>query len=122
MLTQVFPLLIEKCSVEEQSHLVWQYMCTVPTILLEEFLPWTTRYLSSDEKLDVQHCIKLIVPNERLLQEVYPNLKLSSNVVKYLKLIMNSTGNHFLDSAREFFAGCQQHIWKEASTSNWTIQ
>ncbi|XP_047955559.1 zinc finger protein BRUTUS-like At1g74770 isoform X1 [Salvia hispanica] len=67
---QVFPLLIEKCSVEEQSHLVWQYMCTVPTILLEEFLPWTTRYLSSDEKLDVQHCIKLIVPNERLLQEV----------------------------------------------------
>ncbi|KAG6403986.1 hypothetical protein SASPL_136220 [Salvia splendens] len=67
---QVFPLLIEKCSVKEQSHLVWQYMCSVPTILLEEFLPWTTLYLSSDEKLDVQHCLKLIVPNERLLQEV----------------------------------------------------
>ncbi|XP_042017262.1 zinc finger protein BRUTUS-like At1g18910 isoform X2 [Salvia splendens] len=67
---QVFPLLIEKCSAEEQSHLVWQYMCSVPTILLEEILPWTTFYLSSDEKLDVLHCIKLIVPNERLLQEV----------------------------------------------------
>ncbi|XP_057806356.1 zinc finger protein BRUTUS-like At1g74770 [Salvia miltiorrhiza] len=67
---QVFPLLMEKCSREEQSQLIWQYMCSVPTILLEEFLPWMTLYLSTDEKVDVLHCIKLIVPKERLLQEV----------------------------------------------------
>lgn len=67
---QVFPLLIKKCSAEKQSQLVWQYMCSVPTILLEEFLPWTTLYLTSDEKLDVLECLKLIVPKERLLQEV----------------------------------------------------
>ncbi|KAL1541564.1 zinc finger protein BRUTUS-like [Salvia divinorum] len=67
---QIFPLLMEKCSPEAQSKLVWQYMCSVPTMLLEEFLPWTTLYLSSYEKLDVLYCIQLMVPKERLLQEV----------------------------------------------------
>ncbi|KAI3454605.1 hypothetical protein Pfo_011268 [Paulownia fortunei] len=67
---QVFPLLMEKFTSEEQSKLVWQYMCSVPIILLEEFFPWMTRCLTSDEKLDVLHCIKLIIPKERLLQEV----------------------------------------------------
>ncbi|XP_041998029.1 zinc finger protein BRUTUS-like At1g74770 [Salvia splendens] len=67
---QVFPLLMEKCSPEEQSQLVWQYMCSVPTILLEEFLPWMTLYLSSDQKIDVLNCVEVIIPKERLLQEV----------------------------------------------------
>ncbi|KAH6799025.1 hypothetical protein C2S51_035509 [Perilla frutescens var. frutescens] len=67
---QVFPLVMEKFTPEEQTQLVWQYMCSVPTILLEEFLPWMTDCLTSDEKLDVLHCIELIMPKERLLQEV----------------------------------------------------
>ncbi|KAL0342751.1 UNVERIFIED_CONTAM: Zinc finger protein BRUTUS-like [Sesamum calycinum] len=67
---QVFPLVKQKFTSEQQSQLVWQYMCSVPVILLEEFLPWMTLYLTSDEKLDVLGCIKLITPKERILQEV----------------------------------------------------
>lgn len=99
MSVQVFPLVMKKFTSEEQSQLVWQYMCSVPTVLLEDFLPWMSLYITPDEKLDVLHCIKLIMPEERLLQEVDPNLQFSSNVVKYLELIMASTGCHFLDSA-----------------------
>ncbi|KAL8457297.1 hypothetical protein ACS0TY_034416 [Phlomoides rotata] len=67
---QVFPLLMEKITAEEQSQLVWQYMCSVPIMILEEFLPWMILHLTSDEKLDVLNCITLIIPKERLLQEV----------------------------------------------------
>ncbi|KAK4489831.1 hypothetical protein RD792_000475 [Penstemon davidsonii] len=67
---QVFPLLKQKFTREEQSQLVWQYICSVPIILLEDFFPWVTFYLSSDERLDVLNCIKLIIPKERLLLEV----------------------------------------------------
>lgn len=99
MLMQVFPLVMEKFTPEEQSQLVWQYMCSVPTVLLEDFLPWMTLHITPDEKLDVLRCMKLIIPKERLLQEVDPKLQFSSYVVKYLELIMTSTGSHFLDSA-----------------------
>ncbi|KAK4394565.1 Zinc finger protein BRUTUS-like [Sesamum angolense] len=67
---EVFPLVKQKFTSEQQSQLVWQYICSVPVILLEEFLPWMTLYLTSDEKLDVLGCIKLITPKERILQEV----------------------------------------------------
>ncbi|CAA2997772.1 zinc finger protein BRUTUS-like At1g74770 isoform X1 [Olea europaea var. sylvestris] len=67
---QVFPLLMQKFSSTEQAQLVWRYMCSVPIILLEEFLPWMTSSLSSNEQLDVISCIEVIVPKERLLQEV----------------------------------------------------
>lgn len=67
---QVFPLLMQKFSSTEQAQLVWRYMCSVPIILLEEFLPWMTTSLSSNEQLDVISCIEVIVPKERLLQEV----------------------------------------------------
>lgn len=70
MSMQVFPLLMQKFTSDEQSQLVWQYMCSVPIILLEDFFPWMTLYLTSDEKLDVIHCINLIIPKDRLLQEV----------------------------------------------------
>lgn len=122
MWMQIYPLLMDKCSPEEQSKLVWRYMCSFPTMLLEEFLHWTTLYLTSYVKLDVLHCIQLMVPKERQLQEVDSMLKLSSNVVKYLTLIINSTGTHFMGAARGFFFWSQQHIWKEASASKWTIQ
>lgn len=75
---QVFPLVIDKFSPEEQCQLVWQYMCSVPTILLEEFFPWMTLHLTPDEKLGVLYCVKLIVPKERLLQEVDSKLRFSS--------------------------------------------
>lgn len=78
MLMQVFPLVMEKFTTEEQSQLVWQYMCSVPTVLLEDFLPWMTLHITPDEKLDVLHCMKLIMPKERLLQEVDPKLQFSS--------------------------------------------
>lgn len=67
---QVFPLVMEKFTTEEQSQLVWQYMCSVPTVLLEDFLPWMALHITPDEKLDVLHCMELIMPKERLLQEV----------------------------------------------------
>ncbi|XP_051136609.1 zinc finger protein BRUTUS-like At1g74770 [Andrographis paniculata] len=67
---QVFPMLMEKFTSEEQSQLVWQYMCSVPFMLLEDFFPWTAHHLSSHEKLDLEHCIRLIMPKEMLLQEV----------------------------------------------------
>ncbi|KAL7098679.1 hypothetical protein ACP275_09G033300 [Erythranthe tilingii] len=68
---QVFPLVMKKFDPEQQSQLVWQYICSVPTVLLEEFFPWMTLYLTKDEKLDLIHCINLILPKERLLQEVF---------------------------------------------------
>lgn len=67
---QVFPLLKQNFTSEEQAQLVWLYMCSVPVILLEEFLPWMTFHLSSDEKLEVLDCIKVVISREILLQEV----------------------------------------------------
>ncbi|GFP97673.1 uncharacterized ring finger protein c2f3.16 [Phtheirospermum japonicum] len=67
---QVFPSLLQNFTSEEQSKLVWQYMCSVPIILLEEFLPWMTLFLTSEEKQDVLDCVKIILPKERKLQEV----------------------------------------------------
>ncbi|KAF8390297.1 hypothetical protein HHK36_024822 [Tetracentron sinense] len=67
---QVFPLLMQHFSFKEQASLVWQFMCSVPIMLLEDFLPWMTSYLSPDEQDDVLHCIEEVVPKEKLLQEV----------------------------------------------------
>ncbi|KAA8542369.1 hypothetical protein F0562_023494 [Nyssa sinensis] len=67
---QVFPLLIKQFSPKEQSSLVWQFMCSVPVMLLEDFLPWMTSFLSPDELVDALRCIKEVVPKEKLLQEV----------------------------------------------------
>lgn len=76
---QVFPLLLQQFSPKEQASLVWQFMCSVPLVLLEDLLPWTISSLQHDEKEEVIHCIKEIVPDEKHLQEVdfnpssYPN-------------------------------------------------
>lgn len=75
MWKQVFPLLMEKLTAEEQSQLVCQYMYSVPAMILEELLPWMILHLTSDEKLDVLNCITLIIPKESLLQEVDPKLQ-----------------------------------------------
>lgn len=67
---QVFPLIIENFSFQEQASLVWQFICSVPAMVLEEFLPWMMSYLSQEEKTEVENCIKDVVPNEHSLQQV----------------------------------------------------
>ncbi|CAL9240681.1 unnamed protein product [Arabidopsis halleri] len=67
---QVFPLLIEKFSFREQASLVWQFICSVPVMVLEDFLPWMMSYLSQEEKIEVEDCIKDVVPAEDSMQQV----------------------------------------------------
>ncbi|KAL8118259.1 zinc finger protein BRUTUS-like At1g74770 [Apium graveolens] len=67
---QVFPLLMQQFSSSEQASLIWQFMCSVPVTLLEDFLPWMISVLSADEQLEVSRSMKEIVPEEKLLQEV----------------------------------------------------
>lgn len=78
---QVFPLLKQQFSSKEQASLVCQFLCSIPVILLEAILPWMFSFLSQDEKVDVRHCIKEILPEETSLQEVDPeiNCHASSN-------------------------------------------
>ncbi|CDO98421.1 unnamed protein product [Coffea canephora] len=67
---QVFPLLIEKFSVEEQASLVWQFLCSIPVDKLKEFLPWLSFSISPDENEEMQKCLCRIIPREILLQQV----------------------------------------------------
>ncbi|KAK9036720.1 hypothetical protein V6N11_078712 [Hibiscus sabdariffa] len=67
---QVFPLLIEKFSLEEQASLVWQFLCSIPVNMVAEFLPWFSSFLSPDEYQDMQKCLSKVVPEEKLLQQV----------------------------------------------------
>ncbi|XP_022921588.1 zinc finger protein BRUTUS-like At1g74770 [Cucurbita moschata] len=67
---QVFPLLIKQFSAREQASLVWQFICSVPMILLEELLPWMMSFLPSEQQSEVVICLRDVVPNEKLLQEV----------------------------------------------------
>lgn len=68
---QVFPLLIDKFSFREQASLVWQFICSVPVMVLEDFLPWMMYYLSHEEKIEVENCIKDVAPAEDSMQQVY---------------------------------------------------
>ncbi|KAK9278654.1 hypothetical protein L1049_028227 [Liquidambar formosana] len=68
---QVFPLLVQQLSSKEQASLVWQFMCSIPIVLLEDILPWMASFLSSDEEKDFLRCMKEVVPKEKLLQEVF---------------------------------------------------
>ncbi|KAL9262924.1 Zinc finger protein BRUTUS-like protein [Drosera capensis] len=67
---QVFPLLIEKFSFEEQASLVWQFLCSIPVNMMVEFLPWLSSSVSADEHQDMRKCLKRIIPNETLLHQV----------------------------------------------------
>ena len=69
-LWQVFPLLIEKFSFKEQASLVWQFLCSIPVNMMAEFLPWLSSSISSDEHQDMHKCLRKIVPEEKLLQQV----------------------------------------------------
>lgn len=67
---QVFPLLIEKFSFEEQASLVWQFLCSIPVSMMAEFLPWLSSSISSDECQDMRKCLSRVIPEEKLLQQV----------------------------------------------------
>ncbi|XP_031407043.1 zinc finger protein BRUTUS-like At1g18910 [Punica granatum] len=67
---QVFPKLMEKLPREEQSALVWQFLCSVPIVLLEDMLPWVISFLSPEEKAHVISCVMEVVPKEEPLQEL----------------------------------------------------
>ncbi|CAA7013653.1 unnamed protein product [Microthlaspi erraticum] len=67
---QVFPLLIENFSCQEQASLVWQFICSVPVMVLEDVFPWMTSLLSPNEKAEVEDCVKQVVPQELSLQLV----------------------------------------------------
>ncbi|KAM7267883.1 hypothetical protein ACFE04_010049 [Oxalis oulophora] len=67
---QVFPLFIEKFSLDEQAYLVWQFLCSVPVNMMSEFLPWISSSILPDEYQDMQKCLSKIVPEEKLLQQV----------------------------------------------------
>ncbi|KAG2709385.1 hypothetical protein I3760_05G235900 [Carya illinoinensis] len=67
---QVFPLLIEKFSFEEQATLVWQFLCSIPVNMMAEFLPWLSSSISFDERQDMRQCLCKIIPEEKLLQQV----------------------------------------------------
>ncbi|OVA12998.1 zinc finger protein [Macleaya cordata] len=67
---QVFPLLKEKYSFEEQASLVWQFLCSIPVNMMAEFLPWLSSSITSDEHKDMLKCLCKIVPEEKLLQQV----------------------------------------------------
>ncbi|KAK4430235.1 Zinc finger protein BRUTUS [Sesamum alatum] len=70
---QVFPLLREKFSFEEQASLVWQFLCSVPVNMMAEFLPWLSSSISADERQDMRKCLQRIIPDERLLQQIIFN-------------------------------------------------
>jgi zinc finger-like protein len=67
---QVFPLLIEKFSAEEQASLVWQFLCSIPVNMMKKFLPWLSSSISADEYQDMLKSFDKIIPNEKLLQQV----------------------------------------------------
>ncbi|KAK7330413.1 hypothetical protein VNO77_24607 [Canavalia gladiata] len=67
---QVFPLLMQKLSTKEQASLVWQFICSVPVMVLEEVLPWMVSFLSANKQAEVTQCLNEIAPMEKALQEV----------------------------------------------------
>ncbi|KAI5056021.1 hypothetical protein GOP47_0029542 [Adiantum capillus-veneris] len=67
---QVFPLLMELLSYEEQSALVWQFICSIPVNLMENFLPWLAACLTDGEREEMFACVHNVVPSANLLQQI----------------------------------------------------
>ncbi|PRQ56197.1 putative aminoacyltransferase, E1 ubiquitin-activating enzyme [Rosa chinensis] len=67
---QIIPLLIQKFSVEEQASLVWKLLSSIPTNIVAKLIPWLASSLSLDECQHLYKCLSMIVPAEKLLQEV----------------------------------------------------
>lgn len=73
---QVFPLVVKHFPSEEQAKLVWQYMCSVPIALMEDFLIWMASSLPPNDQIDLLDCIKIVVSKDEVLQEVDTRLHL----------------------------------------------
>ncbi|XP_051144695.1 zinc finger protein BRUTUS-like [Andrographis paniculata] len=67
---QVFPLLSEKFSFEEQASLAWQFFCSIPVNMMAEFLPWLSSSISLDERQDMRKYLQKIIPDEKLLRQI----------------------------------------------------
>nr|KAJ0207726.1 hypothetical protein LSAT_V11C500244160 [Lactuca sativa] len=52
---QVFLLLVEKFSFEEQASLVWQFLCSIPINMMAEFLPWLSASVFSEERHEMHY-------------------------------------------------------------------
>ncbi|KAL0694854.1 hypothetical protein Bca4012_062034 [Brassica carinata] len=103
---QVFPLLIENFSFEEQASLVWQFICSVPVMIVEELLPWMTSLLSPKEKCEVENCVREVVPKKLSLQPV-----VNSWLVDGTKIMNNSSHQTDLPS------GLFQRFWRWSKMS-----
>ncbi|KAK4843002.1 hypothetical protein QYF36_002606 [Acer negundo] len=96
---QVFPLLIEKFSLEEQASLVWQFLCSIPVNMMAEFLSWLSSSVLPDEYQVMQKCLNKIVPEEKLLRQVIFTWMERRNAVDTVEsCIDNSDVRCFLDS------------------------
>ncbi|XVF09170.1 hypothetical protein REPUB_Repub07fG0068500 [Reevesia pubescens] len=67
---QVFPLLVKQFSYQEQASLVWQFIGSIPLILLQDFLPWMMSFFHPDEQEEITNFIKEVLQKEKLVQEV----------------------------------------------------
>ncbi|KAJ0755039.1 putative transcription factor C2H2 family [Helianthus annuus] len=100
---QVFPLLTQQFSTEEQAAFVWQFMCSVPMLLLEDFFRWMNSFLSPDERENVLQCIKQVVPDDLLLQEVVISCIQATEQTSTGELNKNGKGSLFLNERANFW-------------------
>ncbi|MED6184787.1 hypothetical protein PIB30_050836 [Stylosanthes scabra] len=117
---QVFPLVIQKLPTEEQASLAWQFICSVPIILLEELLPWMVSFLSEDKQAEVTQCINEIAPMEKALQEVLVSW-IGSNKNKQIFTDVSfkdevQGGVQSLDITRSFPLGSSNRNYQEFSS------
>ncbi|CAH8355874.1 unnamed protein product [Eruca vesicaria subsp. sativa] len=107
---QVFPLLIEKFTFREQASLVWQSICSVPVMILEDFLPWMMSYLSHEERNEVVNCMKNVVPTEDSLQQVITSWLMDCGAsTKILKQLQHEDVSK---DTKNFGSGCFQRLWQ----------
>ncbi|KAL1216715.1 Zinc finger protein BRUTUS-like [Cardamine amara subsp. amara] len=121
---QVFPLLIENFSFQEQASLVWQFMCSVPVMVLEDLLPWMMSYLSDEEKNEVKNCIKDVIPTEDSLQQVICSWLLEDSQsccgapTKIMKEVYYVDLSKNLNSSQTHASyGCFQRFWEWSKKS-----
>ncbi|KAI4343821.1 hypothetical protein L6164_011127 [Bauhinia variegata] len=117
---QVFPLLMHKLSPKEQASLVWQFICGVPIILLEEVLPWMTSFLSANKQAELKECLKEISPMEKPLQEVLISW-LNGNNLAFTELYFKREGVQCADESVDMTASLGLHFYNGnfKKLSNW---
>jgi zinc finger-like protein len=65
---------MQQFSPSEQASLVWQFICSVPVIVLEDLLPWMYSFFCPEKQVEIVQCIRQMVPKGESLQEVDPEL------------------------------------------------